>query len=901
MDLKILLVLCLGSLLLVGLTGCGESADDDTADDDDTVADDDDSAGDPVVDNDGDGHPSDTDCNDEDAAIHPGADELCDGTDRNCDGDSEQGAVDAPTWYEDIDGDGYGVETNSQDSCNQPHGYSAYSGDCNDAEPSYHPGAAEADCTDPNDYNCDQSTGYADLDNDGVAACEDCNDDDNTVNSAATEVCNTVDDDCDGLVDEAGAGGESTWYLDADGDGYGRTTVVLAACNQPPAYVGNSDDCDDLDTNAFPGATEVCDEIDNNCTGGIDEGAAAPVTWYADFDGDGIGNTSNALVACAAPTGYVGSSGDCDDLDASSFPADSTTPAGTEVCDGADNNCDQSIDEGVTSTFYGDSDGDGYGDPGTLLFACFQPAGASNNNQDCDDSQPSVHPGGIEVCDGFDNDCDNTPDDGALDAITWYVDSDNDGAGDPLTGVSSCSQIIGLVSNDGDCNDNDPDNYPGNTESCDGADENCNNAVDEGYDVDTDGVTTCGSDGSLGTADDDCDDGNPLLFPGNPEECDGLDQDCDTVVDNGFDQDNDGVSTCGPDGAPSTFDDDCDDGDPANWPGLSESCDGQDNNCDQNVDEGFDGDSDTHTSCGPDGIAGTADDDCNDGDATVNTAASEICDGQDNNCDQNVDEGFLGQGTACPAGDCAAILAVGDTSGGPKWIDPDGAGPIEVSCDQNTDNGGWTLVFHVFEHSGLSENDFISLFGHNLWTDESWNYAGSSITSGLGNGGLVYMDTQGAMDIERMSGRWADLRMGCSQSNSDSNEQSFAQVNGYSTTNGNWNLLGGASNGTSYSVDPALVSTGQSTIWHDNEPNSHNSGHYMCDVTNSGSGAAQFGFCYTDFLNSPNSSEHGDSIVAIAFGTVFGDDSWSSGFSAECGDMGTGYLSNSGTFSIWVR
>jgi len=567
MDLRILLVLCFGSLLLIGLPGCGEPADDDdtvgddddsAGDDDDSAGDDDDSAFDPVVDNDGDGHPSDTDCNDDDAAIHPGADELCDGTDRNCDGDSEQGAVDASVWYEDIDGDGYGVEANSQDSCNQPHGYSAYFGDCNDAEPSYHPGAAETDCTDPNDYNCDQSTGYADLDNDGVAACEDCNDDDSTINSAATEVCNTVDDDCDGLVDEAGADGGSSWYLDADGAGYGRATPVVVACVAPPSHVANDSDCDDLAPATYPGAAEVCDEVDNNCDAQVDEGAAAPSTWYADADGDGFGNAASSTIACAAPFGTVADATDCDDLDAASFPG------GSEVCDGADNNCDSVIDEGVLGTFYADSDSDGYGDPGSPIASCFLPSGASPNDQDCDDGQSAVHPGGIEVCDSLDNNCDTLVDNGSIDADTWYIDYDGDGFGGAGSGVVSCSAIGGSASNDQDCDDDDGDNYPGNSEVCDAADNNCNSIADEDFDLDADGFNSCGADGLLGNADDDCNDLAPGVFPGAPQACDGSDADCDGAVDNDADLDGFSATSCGGD--------DCNDSDGSIFPDSSGVC-----------------------------------------------------------------------------------------------------------------------------------------------------------------------------------------------------------------------------------------------------------------------------------------------------------------------------------------
>jgi len=674
--------------------------DDTTGDDDDSAGDDDDSAGDdddtpePPVDADNDGYLSKDDCNDDDAAIHPGADELCDGTDRNCDGDSLAEAVDAPTWYADGDGDGYGRDGTTLVTCNQPHGYSAYAGDCDDTEPSYHPGAAEADCTDPGDYNCDGQVVWADADLDGEAACEDCNDNDIAVNSAATEACNSIDDDCDGQVDEAGSTGESTWYLDADGDGYGRTALSQVVCDQQPGYVGNSDDCDDLDATSYPGATEVCD--------------------------------------------------------------------------GSDNNCDNSTDEGVTTIFFGDADGDGYGDPGGPLPACFLPPGASVNDTDCNDGEPSAHPGGIELCDGFDNDCDTFIDNDAIDAATWYSDSDSDGFGDPLTGSNSCSPISGMVSNGLDCNDGDGDNYPGNSETCDGADENCNNSIDEGFDVDGDGVTTCGTDGIISSADDDCDDNDITLYPGNAELCDGIDQDCDSVADEGLDGDGDGVTSCGPDGTPNTADDDCDDGDSANFPDNAEICDGQDNDCDVALDEGTDSDGDGVTTCGADGITGNNDDDCDDNDPLNFPGNIEACDADDDDCDGSIDEGFDGDGdgattcgadgitgnsdddcddgttalvaydglsSLCPAESCLSILVNGlDNGDGGYWLTPNGPSTpaVETYCDMTTDGGGWTYVGRG-SNSSTQTNSAYSSVQTNPDSTGRWHFSAAAINNLVGN------------------------------------------------------------------------------------------------------------------------------------------------------------------------
>ena len=152
---------------------------------------------DAVVDNDGDGVPAEEDCDDDDATTYPGAAELCDGKDNSCDGAIDEGAQ--SSFYTDGDADGYGAGEAIL-ACEAPSGAAARDGDCDDADPRYNPGAAEADCADPNDYNCDGSTGFADTDGDGFAACQECDDADAAVNPDATEVCDGLDNNCDGTV-----------------------------------------------------------------------------------------------------------------------------------------------------------------------------------------------------------------------------------------------------------------------------------------------------------------------------------------------------------------------------------------------------------------------------------------------------------------------------------------------------------------------------------------------------------------------------------------------------------------------------------------------------------------------------------------------------------------------------
>ena len=96
----------------------------------------------------------------------------------------------------------------------------------------------------------------------------DCDDGNSAINPGATEVCDGVDNNCDGTIDE---GVSTTFYLDSDNDGYGNAAQTIVACTAPEGYVSNSLDCDDGNSAIYPGATEVCDGVDNNCNGVTDE------------------------------------------------------------------------------------------------------------------------------------------------------------------------------------------------------------------------------------------------------------------------------------------------------------------------------------------------------------------------------------------------------------------------------------------------------------------------------------------------------------------------------------------------------------------------------------------------------------------------------------------------------
>ncbi len=179
-----------------------------------------------------------------------------------------------------------------------------------------------------------------DGDGDGYTEEVDCDDADPAVHPGAAEVCNGVDDDCDGEVDieDADITGYTTWYVDSDGDGYGVEDQSADGCEQPPNTAEVAGDCDDRDPDAHPGAYEVCDGADNDCDGLVDlddDSLLDARTAWPDADGDGYGDPDAPIAACEVPTGYVTEEGDCDDAD----PA--VHPDAEESCgDGVDSDCD---------------------------------------------------------------------------------------------------------------------------------------------------------------------------------------------------------------------------------------------------------------------------------------------------------------------------------------------------------------------------------------------------------------------------------------------------------------------------------------------------------------------------------------------------------------------------------
>ena len=222
------------------------------------------------IDADGDGVSSVDDCDDDDANAFPGNAESCDGVDNNCDGVVDEDVK--SVFFADADGDLFGDPESSTEACEADSGWVENEDDCDDTNADVYAGAPEDDCTDPVDYNCDGSVQYEDADGDGHAACEDCDDHNSGINADADEVCDNLDNNCDGTIDEGSATDADTFYADLDEDGYGDLETTATACyDAPEGFTDDSSDCDDDDAAVHPGAEEICDGKDSDCDGTVGE------------------------------------------------------------------------------------------------------------------------------------------------------------------------------------------------------------------------------------------------------------------------------------------------------------------------------------------------------------------------------------------------------------------------------------------------------------------------------------------------------------------------------------------------------------------------------------------------------------------------------------------------------
>ncbi len=529
--------------------------------------------------------------------------------------------------------------------------------DCNDSDSNINPGAAEI-CDNGIDDDCDgfiddadpDCSGCTDVDGDGYSpdggACGlvDCDDSNPDIHPNASEVCNSLDDDCDGLIDEGFSDDECDYVCNHDGFAWTGNGGNLSCCG---------DDSGEDDPLEWPAELSCSDGHDNDCDGLTDDDDPDCVTC-TDADGDGF----NLTAPGCGP-------GDCDDTNSS------INPASAELCNGVDDDCDGLVDEDF------DQDNDSY----------------STCGGDCVDSDPNINPGAVEICDnGVDDDCDGLVDVFDPDCAGFCIDQDSDGyfivnpgfcdpgevmichipagqfddrstlcvdlvsladhlaQGDTLGACEFDDPVCGVT----DCNDTNSSINPAATEVCNSVDDDCDGFVDEGFTNDdcksvctTNGFNWTGNGGTLNCCGDDSGEDSPFESPIELSCSDGHDNDCDGLTDDAdpdcvvcVDADGDGFNVTGGVCGPV----DCNDSDPDTHPTASELCNGIDDNCNNMVDEGFDPDT-CEPTChqagfnwtGNGGTLNCCGDDSGEDSPFEPLVELSCSDGHDNDCDGLVD------------------------------------------------------------------------------------------------------------------------------------------------------------------------------------------------------------------------------------------------------------------------
>ncbi len=523
--------------------------------------------------------PSCGDCNDNTNITYPGALEICDTLDNDCNSGTADGS--SELWL------GQSCDGPDSDLCNEGTFIcNTGSQSCSDST------SNNIELCNSIDDDCNPLTTdginepwYSQPTSCGVGACQGAvgqltctaGSQYNTCNpylNATNESCGDnsgydgIDNNCDGTID---LNCES--YCDQDNDTYSPHMICALA-----GYGIN--DCYDNDANINPGMPDLCNSINDDCDSspdGIDE------PWYNNPTTCGVGvcaNTGNWLCiagnaadTCAAGT-PTGNDDNCNGLDENCnsiadenyIPTQTTCGIGEcirtgqlvcissdeinncvpgapqpEICDELDNNCNSQADEGVTTTYYQDIDNDAYGNSTVTIEACSLPFGYAGQNSDCNDLNSYINPAAAELCNGIDDNCNITVDEGFTNEACSYVCESNAFIWTNNNGSLSC------------CGDNILEDSPyqlTETNCTDGNDNDCNGLADyndpvcyECVDADTD--TFFAISPIACPTGNDCNDNNATINPNAAEICDGLDNNCNAQTDETFaNTDGDELADC---------------------------------------------------------------------------------------------------------------------------------------------------------------------------------------------------------------------------------------------------------------------------------------------------------------------------------------------------------------------
>ncbi len=383
--------------------------------------------------------PVDGDCNDRDYFIHPGVTEVCNGIDDDCNDQIDEGLAQG-TFYPDVDGDQYGNAAKAVTGC-RPLNFKV----CR--ENPLVECSVDSDC--PGTDRCERTVTW-------LTRGEDCNDYNISIRPGAAEICNQLDDDCDGQIDEGIP--VVTAYRDADGDSFGDDGITIQTCLPRRGWASTACDCNDTDASIHPGATETCNGLDEDCDGLADGSktcALSPST-HCRTDED-----------CPAPA--------CRDNRCTQDQSVCTTDAECPQLD----TCSQA-EMLPTGDWYRDADGDGWGVPDGQVSGVCQPSKVCSGSFDLTCRADIDCPSGqtcqdFTVCSGDPSklcktsaDCESA---GSCNRKGDYAPRKYDSDGTPLD----------------DCNDFNGGMNPGLVDNtCDRVDDDCSGLVDDGF-------NTCGN------------------------------------------------------------------------------------------------------------------------------------------------------------------------------------------------------------------------------------------------------------------------------------------------------------------------------------------------------------------------------------------------------------------------